>query len=171
MVRYFVGKTEFGTASIMQMAVTFGWKDGGKRLSNIIDIGVSLTEALEFLKKKNIIVNRVFLEDKRIDKNVPRISPMCSEVAAYQKNSDSKVMLCILNEGIYEIDTKLLDDDCWDIQAFGILGCSGCVDKDKDSCYGNIVDGKNSLGNIIPIAKQIATKFKRENGVQSNIPA
>jgi hypothetical protein len=88
------------------------------------------------------------------------------EEEAYEQPLDPKVMIAYVQDGVYLINTEFLGEECWDIQAFGTLGCTGCPDKGKESCYGGVseagLDSKNSKGNMIPIAERIGVRPKRK---------
>jgi hypothetical protein len=114
----------------------------------------------EFLLSKSILV-KIVDEPERLKlieggkKDDPPIKP--TEMLAY------------FDRHLYKFDTGELDDDCWSYQVFGELSCYQCACKNKASCDGELLKkmGKNSLGHVIPIAKVVGDRPKREWGKEA----
>ncbi len=152
--RYFIADIEYLGIEVIERAIDFGWKDIDKRLT---DKNEAIVGAIKFLATKDILVNAI-----TIDTFGPKALP---------KPNDNTIMKCHLNDSIYELNTKFFTDECWDAQAFGILGCMGCIDQRKQTCsgLGVLTLGVNGLGNEIPLAKIIGSKPKRNNGKEEPI--
>ncbi len=153
-INYYIGECKFNTFDLVKLAMDFGWKSVDLR----IETPSPLQSAIEFLSLKGIDVRRIIIEGGS--------NPIVPETSKTLVNINNEIMRCFAGDSEYLIDTTLLGDECWDIQIFGILGCTGCPDKNRDTCSGgvSVANGKNSLGNDIPIAKVIGLRTKRGKG-------
>lgn len=73
-------------------------------------------------------------------------------------------MRIYLHGKTYLLDLSFIGPECFIVQAFGMMGCIGCEDKETEKCTGKIVlaTGKNSLGSDVPLAAFLKANEVRE---------
>ena len=182
MITYKIGviRKEYTQEEIIMFAIEKGWPGIDKR-AKVTDISGVAKLAVDYLEhRKGYIINTVYsnvgdLDITRKDYNrefplVPRPEKVViletAESKEYKKPLDSKVMIIYMFEDIYRLDTALLGEECWDVQAFGASGCTGCPDNASERCHGGVskVSDKNSIGNVIPVAVKLCKRHRREKG-------
>jgi hypothetical protein len=154
---YLVKSLEVSDFNLIQMAFNLGWKVPDTRLMG----GKTIVQgAIEFLVSKNVSITVIpgTIEAKQ---DIPLLP------APSAKLEDNAMMKCYVDDTIYEFDSAMLGDECWEVQLFGNLGCKGCASKNKKDCDGEMVlsSGVNSLGNKIPIAVKIGDRPRREKKI------
>jgi len=162
--KYFIGKTEYTGFEILKLAFDMGWRGAENDVRLSTSVPESIKKAVIFLDLKGVRIITVYETDEgEVDsegfykalKDPPKEKPV-----------NDLVMICLVEDSIYEVDTSYLGTECWDIQIFGVLGCKACALKNKEGCSGEetaLKEGVNSLGHKIPIAKEIGKRPKRDN--------
>jgi len=162
--KYFIGKTEYTGFEILKFAFDMEWRGAETDVRLKPSVLESIKKAIVFLDSKGVRIITVYKADgEEMDsegfykafKDPPKEKPV-----------DDSIMICLMEDSIYEVNTTYLGIECWDLQIFGVLGCKACAFKNKEGCSGGeaaLEEGVNSLGHKIPIAKEVGKRPKRDN--------
>jgi hypothetical protein len=165
--KYFIGDKEYSGFELVKTALEFGWKGTDKGINGAVQTDSAITNAVEYLKTtKQMTIRELWIHSS--DPIKPPEVHMIPKLPtpALMTPNDNSIMTVYYMDSAYSLDTKLLGEECWDLQIFGNSVCIQCSDRDKpEQCCGGVsLEGKNSLGNEIPIAKLTGKRLKRENG-------
>lgn len=178
-VNYYVNGKECTEGELIVMAKMKGWEyqDDDTAIRESI-----ATSVIKFLVKIGMNVKSVYLcnpSNKEIKppdvKQIPMVQiPLLVKEdvnpvsALITEKSNNAIMRIYYNDSIYMLNTLLMDNmvECWDVQAFGASACIVCADFNKPTCCGQdaIREGKNYLGNLIPVAVKIMERVERGDG-------